>query len=167
MDEKFRKVMRQVIDSSKNEILVITGEAGAFKHYYDLRWAIERAIVRGVKVRVYAKSPEQTTINQLIDHGCEVYLGEDVPKDHYTIIDKNTWVESLEHEPKKVGVRFGSMHIGDQKGAKKLCVLFNNLISKAKKAHYDKNADPIFKILKNPLYLSFNTDSNKINLGLL
>jgi sugar-specific transcriptional regulator TrmB len=162
-DEEFRLLMRKLIDDAEKEILVVTGEAGAFKHYEDLKWAIRRAAQRGLKVKVYARTPEQSTINKLITYGCDVYLGDVVPKDHYTVIDRKVFIESLEHEPHKTGVRKGSAYYDPAK-AKEKAREFSKYVSKAKKAKIDKTADPLLKMLREPLPLSFETDSKHMHL---
>jgi len=164
-DEEFRHLMRRLIDEAEKEILVVTGEAGAFKHYEDLKWAIRRAAQRGLKVKVYARTPEQGTVNKMITYGCEVYLGDAVPKDHYTVIDRKVYVESLEHEPRKTGVRKGSAYFDPAKAREKARE-FSQYISKAKKAKKDITGDPLLKILREPLALSFETDSKNIDIFL-
>jgi len=163
-DEEFRRIMRDLIDKSEGEIIVVTGEGGAFRYYQELRWAIKRAIERGVKVKVYAKSPEQAMVNKLVDYGAEVYLGNEVPKDHYTVLDKKIVVESLEHEPDKTGVRKGLIHSKPRKVKEKVSE-FNGYIKNAVKAKIDRSADPLLKVLKKPLQLSFETDSGHIDLN--
>ena len=163
-DEEFRRIMRDLIDKSEKGILVVTGEGGAFKYYQELRWAIKRAIERGVKVRVYAGAPEQATVNKLIDYGAEVYLGGTVPKDHYTVLDNRIVVESLEHEPRKRGVRRGLIH-SNPKTAREKASEFNGYIKNAVKAKTDRRADPLLKVLKSPLRLSFKTNSEHIDIN--
>lgn len=163
-DEDFRRVMSDLLDKAEEEILVVTGEAGAFSSYEDLKWAIRRAAGRGVKVRVYALEPEQSTINKMISFGCEVYLGDEVPKDHYTVIDKKVVVTSLEHEPRKVGVRQGAA-VFDRKKAEAKAKEFSGYRKKAHKAKIDLKNDPLLKVLKKPLHLSFKTDSRNITLS--
>jgi sugar-specific transcriptional regulator TrmB len=162
-DEEFRQVMCKLIDGAEKEILVVTGEAGAFKHYEDLKWAIRRAVQRGLKVKVYARTPEQSTVNKMITYGCEVYLGDAVPKDHYTVIDRKVYIESLEHEPHKTGVRNGSAYYDPVKAREKARE-FAHYVSKAKKAKIDMTADPLLKMLREPLTLSFETDSKHMDL---
>jgi sugar-specific transcriptional regulator TrmB len=160
-DEEFRRLMRDLIDAATDEILVVTGEAGAFKNYEDMKWAIRRATQRGVKVKVYARTPAQSTVNKMITYGCEVYLGETVPKDHYTVIDRKVYIESLEHEPHKTGVRKGSAYHDAGKAVEKAAE-FSKYVSKAKKAKIDLARDPLLKVLKEPMELSFETDSANI-----
>ncbi|MFZ2456116.1 MAG: hypothetical protein WAX07_06540 [Candidatus Altiarchaeia archaeon] len=165
-DEEFRQLMRKLIDEAKKEILVVTGEAGAFKHYEDLKWAIRRAAQRGLKVKVYARTPEQSTVNKMLSYGCEVYLGDAVPKDHYTVIDRKVYIESLEHEPHKTGVRKGSAYYDSAK-AKEKAREFSQYVSKARKAKIDMTADPLLNALKAPLYFDFEIDSDKIDSSLV
>jgi sugar-specific transcriptional regulator TrmB len=162
-DEEFRHLMHGLIDEAEKEILVVTGEAGAFKHYEDLKWAIRRAVQRGLKVKVYARTPEQSTINKMLSYGCEVYLGDVVPKDHYTVIDRKIYIESLEHEPRKTGVRKGSAY-SDPVKAKEKAREFSQYISKARKAKIDKTGDPLLKMLREPMALSFETDSKHMDI---
>ncbi|MFH0862316.1 MAG: phospholipase D-like domain-containing protein [Candidatus Altiarchaeota archaeon] len=163
-DEEFRRIMYDLIDKAEEEILVVTGEAGAFRNYEDLKWAIRRAAGRGVKVRVCVRAPEQSTINKMISYGCEVYVGDTVPKDHYTVIDKKVVVTSLGHEPRKVGVRQGAA-VFDRKKAEAKAEEFERHLKKAHKLKIDLSGDPLLRVLEKPLHLSFRTNSKNIELS--
>jgi len=163
-DREFRQLMYGLLAKAEEEVLVVTGEAGAFKNYEDLRWAIRGASGRGVRVKVYALSPEQSTINKMISYGCEVYLGDKVPKDHYTVIDKKIVITSLEHEPLDIGVRQG-MAVFDVRKAELKAKEFSEYQKKALKAKIDLEGDPLLRVLKEPLHLSFRTDSRNIELS--
>jgi hypothetical protein len=99
----------------------------------------------------------------MLSYGCEVYLGDLVPKDHYTVIDRKIYIESLEHEPHKTGVRKGSAYFDSAKAAEK-AKEFSRYVSKAKKAKIDKTSDPLLKVLRESLTLSFETDSKHMDL---
>lgn len=164
LDREFRHLMCDLLGKAEREVLVVTGEAGAFKNYEDLKWAIRGATGRGVKVKVYALSPEQSTINKMISYGCEVYLGDEVPKDHYTVIDKKIIITSLEHEPLNTGVRQGTA-VFDIKKAEAKAKEFRRYQGKARRAKMDLTEDPLLKVLKEPLHLSFRTDSKNMELS--
>jgi hypothetical protein len=103
-------------------------------------------------------------INKMISTGLEVYLGEEVPRDHYTVVDNKTVVTSYAHEPHKTGVRKGTV-VTDKKKANLKTLEFRKLQKKARKAKYDPKEDPLLKVLENPLHLSFKTNSKNIDLN--
>lgn len=160
LDKEFRRKMKQLIDSAEEEILVITGEAGAFEYFQDLRWAIQRAVKRGVSVKVFATSPKQSTVNKMINSGCEVWIGEKELKGHYTIIDGRITVTSREHQPRKWGVRQGTIKYS---GAEKFKKLFKEYTKEGEKAKIKDEEDPLVKIIEKPLDLGFETDSSQID----
>jgi len=162
LDREFRREMKNLIDSAEKEILVITGEAGSFENYQDLRWAIQRAVDRGVKVRVFATSPRKAIVNKMISTGCEVYIGKEELGDHYTVIDRRVVVESKKHPPGELGVRHGLGH-EDAKKAEDLAKRFENYVKRATKADMDEKEDPALKLLQNPLDIGFSTDSREID----
>ena len=163
LDEVFRQSVLKFIDSARKEIIVITGEVGAFK-YWDLRLGAKSARERGVAVKIYATNPPQGILNKLLMYGCEVYVGKKSPEKHYMVIDANSWVFSEEHPPGQIGVRSGSAHKDDPRGAKKIIKLFNSLVTKAKKVERpDWEKDPLWLALKDPPDWSVETDSSKLD----
>jgi sugar-specific transcriptional regulator TrmB len=94
-DEIFRKQVKELIDSAQKEILVIAAELGSYR-FPDLKWAMNRAIERAVKIRIYASHPNQATINGLLAQGCEIHIGKEI-KDHSLITDSESFVHSKPH----------------------------------------------------------------------
>lgn len=162
LDREFRREMKKLVDSAEKEILVITGEVGSFENYQDLRWAIQRAVKRGVRIRVFAISPRKATINKMLSAGCEVYIGKEDLKDHYTVIDKRVVVESREHPRGKLGVRHGIGYENPKK-AKEIAKRFDSYAKRAKRAKVEESEDPVVKLLEKPLDIGFSTDSRKID----
>jgi phosphatidylserine/phosphatidylglycerophosphate/cardiolipin synthase-like enzyme len=159
-DENFRKHVKELIDSAQKEILVIAGELGSYR-FPDLKWAMKRALQRGVKIRIYASRPNQTIINGLLARGCQIYVGEEI-KDHYLIVDAKSWVHSKPHPP-ILGVRKGETNVNEPQKAKKLVTQFNQLISKAKpKKTTQWNQDPLWNALQNPPDWGIKTDSSRL-----
>jgi len=159
-DEIFRKHVKELIDSAQKEILVVAGELGSYR-FPDLKWAMNRALERGVKIRIYASRPTQGVINGLLSRGCEIYVGEEI-KDHYLIVDAKSWVHSKPHPP-ILGVRKGEAHINEPQKTKKLVAQFNQLISKAKpKKTLQWNQDPLWQALQNPPDWGVETDSSRL-----
>ena len=164
-DEIFRKNVKELIDSAQKEILVIAGELGSYK-FPDLKWAMKRALERGVKIRIYASRPNQEIINGLLARGCQIYVGKEI-KDHYLIVDAKSWVHSKPHPP-ILGAREGEAHLNEPQRAKKLVTQFNKLISKAKpKKTTQWNQDPLWNALQNPPDWGVPTDSSKLEEELL
>jgi len=164
-DEPFRRHTKDLIDSAKKEIIVIAGELGAYS-FYDLRQAAEAAADRGVKIRIYASSPERDIVNRLVKHGCEVYLGKERPKDHYMLVDRTSYVISKKSEKKRhetlVGTRLGYKYLNYRTGARKIINLFNRLIKGLDKEKI-KGVDPFVLALKSPPDWGVRTNASKIH----
>lgn len=162
-DDDFRKCVQELIDSAEKEILVIAGELGSYR-FPDLKWAIKRAIKRGVKIRVYATNPPQWIVNGLLSRKCEIYVGKEV-EDHYLIVDSKSWVYSRPHPRGVLGVRQGEAHINEPEKARKKVERFNGLISKAKekKTEIKWKDDPLWLGLHNPLDWGVETDSSRLD----
>lgn len=159
-DELFRKQVRKLIDSAQKEILVIAGELGSYR-FPDLKWAMKRALERGVKIRIYASHPNQAAINGLVTRGCQIYIGKKI-QNHYLITDAKSWVHSKPHPP-ILGVRQGEAHINEPQKAKKLVSEFNRLTSKAQRNKTVEWAqDPLWKALENPPDWGVETNSSKL-----
>lgn len=164
-DENFRRHTKDLIDSAKEEIIVIAGELGAYS-FHDLRQAAEAAAERGVKIRIYAPSPDRNIVNRLIRHGCEVYLGKTKQRDHYMLVDRKSYIISKKLEKKArvapVGTRLGYEYIDDKAGAKKIALLFDRLtkgLDKEKIQGYDS----FVLALKSPLDWGVQTNASKIH----
>lgn len=161
-DEDFRRHVKDLIDSAKNEIFVIAGEVGSYRSI-DLKMAATKASARGVKIHVYANRPTQEVLNGLLARGCEVFVGEETPKDHYLVVDSNSWILSKGRLPREKGARRGEVHIGEPKGAKKAIDYFRRLASKGeKKTKIDWRKDPLKVALANPPDWGTATDSSRI-----
>lgn len=163
LDEDFRRNVLELVNSARKEILVITGEFESYR-FIDLRLGVERARDRGVKVKVYAKRPSPGVLNKLLMHGCEVYVGRELPKDHYLVMDQKSWMLSEEHPPRRIGVRRGIVHEGDPDGAKKVVKLFRELVAKAERMKEpDWERDPLWQALQSPLDWGVETDSSRLD----
>jgi len=159
-DELFRKHVKQLIDSAQKEILVIAGELGSYR-FPDLKWAMRRALERGVKIRIYASHPNQTIINGLLARGCEIHLGKEI-KDHYLMVDAKSFIHSKPHPP-ILGVREGEAYINEPEKTRKTIDKFKKLISKAKpKETIHWNKDPLWEALQNPPDWGVQTDSSRL-----
>lgn len=163
LDEDFRRHTSELLSSAKKNILIIAGEVGSFK-FFDLRMVAKKAHERGVRIRVYANQPSIGIINKLLTYGVELYLGEKKVRDHYLVVDGNSWIHSEEHPPDQIGLRKGYVYKNDPKGASRIIKLFNELITKAKKIEEPKwNEDPLWLMLQNPLDWGVETDSSKFD----
>jgi len=159
-DEIFRKHVKELIDTAKKEILVIAGELGSYK-FPDLKWAMNRALERGVKIRIYASHPNQAIINGLLAKGCQIYIGKEI-KDHYLIVDAKSYIHSKPHPP-ILGVREGEAYINEPEKTKEATDKFKQLISKAKPQKTIKwNDDPLWIALQNPPDWGVQTDSSRL-----
>lgn len=159
-DEIFRAHVKGLIDSAQKEILVIAGELGSYR-FPDLKWAMDRALKRGVKIRIYASHPTQATINGMLARGCEVHLGKKI-KDHYLIIDNKSYIHSKPHPP-KLGVREGEAYLDEPQKTKQAVTKFKQLIAKAKLAKTTQwNQDPLWQALQNPPDWGVQTDSYRL-----
>ena len=160
-DEVFRKYVRDLIDSAKEEIFVIAGEVGSYR-FLDLKLAAERASERGVKIHVYATHPPQEIVNGLLVRGCEVYVGEEV-EDHYIVADSNSWILSKSHPPGKIGTRRGEVHWDEIESAKKVINNFYRLASRGqKKTRIEWDKDPLWVALESPPDWGVETDSSRL-----
>jgi hypothetical protein len=163
LDEDFRRHTFELLSSAKKNILIIAGEVGSFK-FFDLRMVAKKAHERGVRIRVYANQPSIGIINKLLTYGVELYLGEKKVRDHYLVVDGNSWIRSEEHPPDQIGLRKGYVYKNDPKGASRIIKLFNELITKAKKIEEPKwDEDPLWLMLQNPLDWGVETDSSKFD----
>jgi sugar-specific transcriptional regulator TrmB len=159
-DESFRKHVKELIDSARKEILVIAGELGSYR-FPDLKWAMNRALERGVKIRIYASHPDQALINGLLAQGCEIHIGKEI-KDHYLIVDARSFVHSKPHPP-ILGIREGEACINEPEKTQETIKKFNQLISKAKqKKTVQWSKDPLWEALQDPPDWGVRTDSTRL-----
>jgi len=161
LDEDFRRKVRQLLDSAKKEIVIITGEGAAFG-FHDLRFATERAVERGVKVKIYTVTPIPEFLNKVLMLGCKVYRGQEMIKDknHFLVIDGRDWTISREHPPLKVGKRRGEVHLNDRKGARKILANFSRLTRSAEEVKTPMwDLDPLVEAIKHPKSWGVKTDA--------
>ncbi len=160
-DEQFRSHASKLIDSARNEILIISGEIGSYR-FLDLKWAAERARKRGVSIRVYASKPPQRIVNGLLARGIEVYIGPPV-RDHYLVVDGKSYIHSKPHPP-VLGKREGEVHLNQPRRAKKVVSLFEELLAGAspvKKIDWEK--DPLWRALKKPFDWKVDTHASRLD----
>lgn len=160
-DEDFRRKAAQLIDSAKDEIVVITGEISAYG-FPDLKWAAERARERGVAVKVYASSPSSDISNGLVARGIEVFIGPRV-KDHYLVVDSRSYILSKPHAL-EVGERTGELHEDEPEEAGEIREKFDKLLAKAtplKKIDWKK--DSLWKALQRPFDWKVDTHASRLD----
>jgi len=161
LDEDFRRKVRMLLDSAEREVAIITGEGAAFG-FQDLRYATERAVERGVKVKIYTSAPIPEFLNKVVLLGCQVHRGKKMMKDHFLVIDGRDWVISREHLPARVGKRLGEVHLNDRNGAKKILTNFNRIIRGAKEVKEPMwELDPLVEAIKHPKSWGVKTDARK------
>jgi sugar-specific transcriptional regulator TrmB len=133
-DEKFRKAVKEAIDSGINEIVVIAGELGSYG-FPELKQSAVQALSRGVRVRVYAtEAAPADVVNDIRELGGDIYIGKVRVKDHYLVIDRNTFIISEKEEvgqPSRIGTRRARLYKNNSKDARRIIAFFNDLI------HYD------------------------------
>jgi hypothetical protein len=147
-DNNFRQIVADHIRNAKKTIKIVTGEISSY-NYYDLRNAAEDAAERGVKVDVYATSPDRDIINRLIHNGINVFTGEEIPKEHFMIIDNKKVIISYKERDLKIPTP-----MGDRKGkltdtlkeVKKYLLVFEKLKKEAIKESMS-GEDPLQRIL--------------------
>jgi sugar-specific transcriptional regulator TrmB len=139
------------IRSAKRSIKIVTGEISSY-NYYDLRNAAEEAADRGVKIDVYATSPDRDIINRLIHNGINVYTGQETPNEHFMIIDNKKVIISYKEKDRKIPTP-----MGDRKGkltdtpkeVKQHSLMFEKLKKEAIKESIC-GVDPLQRILNTP-----------------
>jgi hypothetical protein len=160
-DEEFRKNVLNLLNMAKKEVLVITGEGGSYQ-YLDLRWALEEARERGVSIKIYCVRPPVEYVNKILQLGCEVYVGKEELEEHYLIVDREHGMTSAMRAGAEVGKRAGEVRLNDKAFAKGKARLFDELVSKAKRERKIKReADPLWKLIKEPLDFGFDTHSER------
>jgi len=160
-DEDFRRKAVRLIDSAKDEIIVITGEISAYG-FPDLKWAAERARERGVSVKVYASSPSPDISNGLIARGIEVFIGPRV-RDHFLVADSKSYILSRPHAL-KVGGRTGELHENEPEEAGKIREKFDKLLADAKPVKkVDWKQDSLWKALRRPFDWKVDTHASRLD----
>ena len=160
-DENFRRDAAKLIDSAKEEVLVIAGEIGAY-NFPDMKWAAERARKRGVSVKVYATNPPQQVVNGLLAKGIQVYRGPAM-KDHFLIIDSKSYIHSKPHPP-VVGKREGEVYLNKPAAARKVVKHFEKLVENSKPlTKVDWKQDPLWKALQKPLDWKVDTHASRLD----
>lgn len=161
-DEDFRRKVRELLDSAEKEVVIITGEGSSFG-FLDLKHAAERAVERGVKIRVYATNPVPEFLNKVLMLGGKVYRGKKKAGNHFFIVDGKDWVVSKEHPPRVIGKRHGEVHLNDRKSAKKILLEFGGLVKSAervKKPIWDEG--PLVQSIWHPKSWGIKTDAEKL-----
>jgi hypothetical protein len=156
---EFRRIVRQRLDSAKRSIKVITGEFSAFSNYLELQWAVERAINRGVKFRVYAHSLEPGIARKLMRWGAELYLGSDCGGDHFMIVDGNEVVVSEKHAPSSIGDRHGYITSDTRRFHKS----FNSILRKGRRLRKVAGEDPFHALLHRPIEIGIKDASRLVD----
>jgi len=160
-DEDFRREAARLIDSAKNEIVVITGEISAYG-FPDLKWAAERARDRGVTIKVYASTPSPEIANGLIARGIELFIGPKV-KEHYLVADSKSYILSEPHGP-GIGERKGEVHRNKPREAKTIREKFDSLLVKAKPLNkIDWKKDPLRRALEKPYDWKVDTHASRLD----
>jgi len=152
-DEKFRKAVKEAIDSAKNEVVVITGELGSYR-FPELKQAAQQALDRGVKIKVYAtEAAPSDDVAEIIKSGGELYIGKIRANNHYLVIDKKMVIVSEKEgieAPTKIGTRIARLYKDKPVEAKRIVTFLNDLIRRdfmerlKEKSTLMKFADAIF-----------------------
>lgn len=150
-DLKFREHVAREIRKAKKSIKIVTGEAGSY-NYFDLRNEAEDAANRGVKIYVYAVSPDPDTANRLVHNRIIVYKGKEEPNDHFVIRDDKAVTISFEAartRPTPMGQRIAEF-TEDRKAVSYSLQEFRRLVKKAKKVRLS-GKDPLERALEKPI----------------
>jgi hypothetical protein len=158
-DMEFRRVVRQRLDSARRSVRVVTGEFSAFSNYLELQWAVERAINRGVKFRVYAHSLDPGIARKLMNWGAELYLGKDCGGDHFMIVDGHDVVVSEKHAPSSIGERHGYL----TSDARPFQNSFNTLIRRGRRLRRVAGEDPLQALLHRPIEIEIKNASRHVD----
>jgi len=160
-DEDFRRKVRMLLDSAEKDVVIITGEGAAFG-FQDLRYATERAVERGVEVKIYSVAPTPVFLNKVLMLGCRVYRGKEATRDHFLVIDGKDWAVSREHPPAEVGRRRGELYLNDRRGARKILTDFGRLTKSAEEVKIPMwDSDPLVQTIKHPKSWGVKTDARK------
>jgi len=133
LNRDYRDTTTRLIGIAEKEIIMVVGEIGAYK-FLDVRWSLEEAISRGVRVSIYAFSPRSDIRNRLIELGAKLYLGSEEPRQKYLVVDGKHWYIAKPEEQEK---RAGEAHFDDPKGASLLAKKFQE---------YIRDKEPVDKI---------------------
>jgi hypothetical protein len=151
-DNEFRRIVTEHIRTANKNIKIVTGEISSY-NYFDLRNAAEDAAERGIKIDVYATSPDRDIINRLVHNGINVYVGEQIPQNHFMVIDNKKVIISFKRRDRKIptpmGDRTGRL-TDDPREVKKHSLIFEKLKKGAIKQTIS-GEDPLQRILNNPI----------------
>jgi hypothetical protein len=129
-DARFREATRKLIHGAKHEIRIITGEISAYR-FPELREAALNALERGVKVEVYANTPDDDVANELKSAGATVTIGKLAAANHYIVSDGSHVIESIKERfregPTRIGSRKGSLTENNKDLAHVVTVYYNFL----------------------------------------
>jgi len=160
-DEDFRRKVAKLIDSAKDEIIVITGEISACG-FPDLKWAAERARERGVTVKVYAPKPSPNITNSLLARGIKVFIGPEV-KDHFLVADSKSYILSKPPDP-HTGERTGEVHENEREEAVKIMEKFEKLLTNARLVEkVDWKQDSLWRALQKPFNWKVDTHASRLD----
>jgi len=160
-DEDFRRKAAKLIDSAKDEIIVITGEISAYG-FPDLKWAAERARERGVTVKVYAPKPSPNITNSLLARGIKVFIGPEV-KDHFLVADSKSYILSKPPDP-HTGERTGEVHENEREEAVKIMEKFEKLLTNARLVEkVDWKQDSLWRALQKPFNWKVDTHASRLD----
>lgn len=146
-DIEFRTAVASHIRKAQKSIQIVTGEISAYD-FLDLRNAAEEAADKGVKIEVYASSPEQFIIDRLLSFNIAVYLGKEDPSKHFMIVDGKQVIISHKdadrERPTPIGKRRATIS-HDPRDLKECKVAFRKLKEKAVK-QVPSGKDPITEL---------------------
>lgn len=142
LNRDYRDTTARLIDMAEKEIITVVGEIGAYT-FLDVRWSLEEAIDRGVRVSIYAFNPRPDIRNRLIELGVKLYLGSEVPPQKYLVVDGKHWYIAKPEEQEK---RAGEAHFDDPKGASPLVREFQRYIKDKKPIDKVAWEDPLLQL---------------------
>jgi sugar-specific transcriptional regulator TrmB len=143
LNRNYRDTVTRLVDMAQDEIVMIVGEIGAYK-FIDIRWGLEEAIARGVKVRVYAYKPRIDIRNRLVELGVKLYIGSEEPPERYIVIDGKHWYHAAPGREK----RAGDVHFDDPKGSATIIQKFQEYIKDKEPADKCAWEDPLLELIE-------------------
>lgn len=148
LDFEFRDYTKQLINSARKKIRVMTGEFSIY-YFSDVEDAFRDAINRGVSVQAYLGKCDTDTINRVVSDGMTAYVGNRKLQDHYIVADNYHWIVSEKHKPYSIGRRHGTYVKNDQEGAEKILAQFDSLTKNMRPiTKPNLKQDPLPKIVK-------------------
>lgn len=142
LNRDYRDTTVRLIDMAVKEIIIVVGEVGAYK-FLDVRWSLEEAIDRGVRISIFAFNPRPDIRNRLIELGVKLYLGSEEPLQKYLVVDSKHWYIAKREEQEK---RAGEAHFDDPKGASPFVKEFQEHVKDKKPAEKIAWEDPLLQL---------------------